>query len=1039
MRRFLSLLIAFVLIMSSMNVAIGQSNDYESNWAKNEIKYMKDKMIISGYPDGTFRPTNNMSKSEFYKVINGIMGFTNESEVTFIDVSTTDWYYKEVQKGLAANYILPAVSLNAVENITRGEVARIIGIVFDIEEDIAASDYFIDSLTLPEELKGVIGGLRKTGFINGYPDGTFRPEAEITRAEVVKILHSVSGEIVNVSGTLSKDINTNLVVNTAGVVLKDMTIEGNLYLTEGIGEGDITLDNVVVKGEVSVKGGGANSIVIKDSKINKLLVDKHQGLVRVVLENTTVESLRTFRQAKIELIKGSQIKLAELDGKVNLVIKKGTSIANLTKLSQDITIDEEKTTTSAPSTSSGGYGGGGGGTVTPTPTPTPTPVTLSSISIKVPATKLVYTVGDSLDITGLVIEGAYSNGSKKIETITLVNVTGFDSKVAVTSQILTVTVGGKTATYTIEIKAAEPQNPDPTIVNKSALSAKITVAEDVYKEDYTPETWGPFEIALGEAIVVNNDEEATQGEVDAALLKLTTAMAGLVLVDPTDPEDPDPIEVDKTELAAKVTEANTKIEADYTPESWLPFSAALVEAIVVNNDTEATQEEVDGALSALTTAMDNLEGVEEPVVPKLTNIMPSVNQTLRAGEVLEVSFNAPTGGEGYFSVLLPFENSLDTLTTSNYRIDMTEIDGRYTGTWTIPEKVLGKEFQVEVVFKIAKNEIREFALGRITIIEEPDPEVDKSALIAKIALANEKVEEAYTPESWAPFSVALVAAEEVRDDEDATQTEVDEALSALSDAMADLELKPEDPEVDRTELVAKIVEAQALNEDDYTEETWAPFSVALTSAIEVNVNVDATQEQVNSALSELTTSMTGLVLVEPVDPDPEVDKTELAAAIATANEKLEEDYTPESWAPFSAALTTAIEVNANVDATQIEVDDALSVLTTAMASLVEKEDPQNPNAQITATYHPGFIPTFGNVSVVVQNVEGAAKFDVVYHLSDDDGGTVNITQTSIVNLNERAGLIFYDPAQYNTVTIRIYDATGANILHTFTDVVLVRP
>ncbi|MDY0236158.1 MAG: bacterial Ig-like domain-containing protein, partial [Gudongella sp.] len=85
---------------------------------------------------------------------------------------------------------------------------------------------------------------------------------------------------------------------------------------------------------------------------------------------------------------------------------------------------------------------------------TTNPVTLSSIAITTPATKLIYTVGDMLDIAGMVVTGTYSDASTQIETITAANVTGFNSAAAVASQTLTVTVGGKTTTYTVEIKAA---------------------------------------------------------------------------------------------------------------------------------------------------------------------------------------------------------------------------------------------------------------------------------------------------------------------------------------------------------------------------------------------------------------------------------------------------------------------------------------------------------------------------------------------------------------------------------------------------------
>ncbi|NLF45058.1 MAG: hypothetical protein GX581_03180 [Syntrophomonadaceae bacterium] len=77
---------------------------------------------------------------------------------------------------------------------------------------------------------------------------------------------------------------------------------------------------------------------------------------------------------------------------------------------------------------------------------------LESIEISQPADKLVYNVGDSLDITGLEVKGYYDDGSSKILPVAKSNVTGFDSSAAVASQTLTITVGGKSAVYTVEIK-----------------------------------------------------------------------------------------------------------------------------------------------------------------------------------------------------------------------------------------------------------------------------------------------------------------------------------------------------------------------------------------------------------------------------------------------------------------------------------------------------------------------------------------------------------------------------------------------------------
>ena len=95
---------------------------------------------------------------------------------------------------------------------------------------------------------------------------------------------------------------------------------------------------------------------------------------------------------------------------------------------------------------------------------------LLSIAIIIPANKLIYNIGDILDISGLVVTGTYSDGSIIFETITLDNVTGFDSSVFAEGQILTITVNGQTIIYTIDVNETEDTTP-PTgtiIINNGA-------------------------------------------------------------------------------------------------------------------------------------------------------------------------------------------------------------------------------------------------------------------------------------------------------------------------------------------------------------------------------------------------------------------------------------------------------------------------------------------------------------------------------------------------------------------------------------------
>ena len=92
------------------------------------------------------------------------------------------------------------------------------------------------------------------------------------------------------------------------------------------------------------------------------------------------------------------------------------------------------------------------------------PKTLQSIAITTPANNLSYNIGDSLDITGLVVTGTYSDGSTQPQSITTANVTGFNSTAVAANQVLSITVNGMTATYKVQIVAAPPAFSSPSVI-----------------------------------------------------------------------------------------------------------------------------------------------------------------------------------------------------------------------------------------------------------------------------------------------------------------------------------------------------------------------------------------------------------------------------------------------------------------------------------------------------------------------------------------------------------------------------------------------
>jgi len=117
-------------------------------WSAHNIEYMADKSVVLGYPDGEFKPTKSLTRAEFATLI---FRFTNLKKVTsdnpFADLDKSHWAYNEIL------------------------------------------------------------ALSKNGLVEGYEDGTFKPENNITRAEVMTVINKILGRKPLDSYVKSLDVN----------------------------------------------------------------------------------------------------------------------------------------------------------------------------------------------------------------------------------------------------------------------------------------------------------------------------------------------------------------------------------------------------------------------------------------------------------------------------------------------------------------------------------------------------------------------------------------------------------------------------------------------------------------------------------------------------------------------------------------------------------------------------------------------------------------------------------------------------------------
>jgi hypothetical protein len=113
------------------------------------------------------------------------------------------------------------------------------------------------------------------------------------------------------------------------------------------------------------------------------------------------------------------------------------------------------------------------------------PLTLTSIALTALPTKLHYLTGEQLSLSGMVVTGTYNNGTKRVLSVSTSNITGFDSHAVTAGQTLTVTTGGKTATFTVDFAEKKPVISAVHVSSNSAKGASVAANGDIITLTFT--------------------------------------------------------------------------------------------------------------------------------------------------------------------------------------------------------------------------------------------------------------------------------------------------------------------------------------------------------------------------------------------------------------------------------------------------------------------------------------------------------------------------------------------------------------------------
>lgn len=162
--------------------------DVVGHWAEDIVNDLADREVVTGYPDGTFRPDDPVSRAETAAILCRALGVTERPESAFPDC--IGFWFSGFVGGMRENGSLqgyPDATFRPANAITRAELAVVVTRIIGADAAPSGStQQYTDQI--PAWALDYVSAATAAGYFGGYADGTFGPSRSATRAELCAVV-----------------------------------------------------------------------------------------------------------------------------------------------------------------------------------------------------------------------------------------------------------------------------------------------------------------------------------------------------------------------------------------------------------------------------------------------------------------------------------------------------------------------------------------------------------------------------------------------------------------------------------------------------------------------------------------------------------------------------------------------------------------------------------------------------------------------------------------------------------------------------------
>lgn len=228
-QRILSALLALCIVFSLVPTALAEKADdftdvSRSDWYYQFVDYVTSKGYFNGVADKTFAPADNMTRAMFVTVLFRFDGAKGDrSQSAFTDVAPGEWYTDAINWA-AANRIVDGVGDGKFapnDPITRAQMCTMIERYLALYKkawkvtlpETGSVSVMVDENAIPAYALAAVKQCQRHGLVNGFEDGTFRPNELSTRAQVAAVIYRMSFLVQNAKPDNTPSVNPGGTVN----------------------------------------------------------------------------------------------------------------------------------------------------------------------------------------------------------------------------------------------------------------------------------------------------------------------------------------------------------------------------------------------------------------------------------------------------------------------------------------------------------------------------------------------------------------------------------------------------------------------------------------------------------------------------------------------------------------------------------------------------------------------------------------------------------------------------------------------------------